>query len=76
MRALPFSLRAFYFATVKRVEVRAALGHERAAADRAASEIHAQDRYLAFVLAGLTNGHTAAIFGLAYQRSTSADNRR
>jgi hypothetical protein len=76
MRALPFSLRAFYFTPVQRVKIRSALGHERTPADRAASEIHAQDRYLAFVLAGLTNGHTAAIFGLAYQRSTSADNRR
>ncbi len=76
MRALPFSLRAFYFTPVQRVKISAALGHKRAAARRAASEIHAQDRYLTFVLAGLTNGHTAAIFGLAYQRSTGADNRR
>jgi hypothetical protein len=73
---LPFRFRAFYLTAVKRVKIRAALGYKRAAAHRAASEIHAQDRYLAFVLAGLANGHTAAIFGLAYQRSTGSDNRR
>jgi hypothetical protein len=76
MRDLPFSLRAFYLTPVKRVKVGAALGDKRAPANRASGEINAQDRYLALSAAGLTNGHTASIFGFAYQCPTSADNRR
>ena len=58
------------------MKVGAALGDERAAAHGASSEIHAQHGYFALAVTGLTNGHTAPIFGFAYQRATRADYRR